>query len=117
MSEEERGLSDDPERALRFIMNNAVRFAQAKANRVYMEEYRKTLKAKKMKEFEDAYPSAAAQEREAYASNEYAGHLLALKEAHAIEEALRWKLIAAEAAIEVWRSKEASNRSLDRSGR
>lgn len=115
MSDQATGL--DPEKSLRFISANAAKLAQAKANRVYMEEYRKTIKAQQMKRFEESHPSAVAQEREAYASAEYAGHLLALKEAIAVEEELRWKMVAAEAAIEVWRSMEASNRSLDRAAR
>ena len=35
----------DPNAAVDFMYNHAVAFAQAKANRFYLEEYRKTLKA------------------------------------------------------------------------
>ena len=40
----------DPQKHLRRMWETAPKLAQAKANRVYMEEYRKTLKATLMKE-------------------------------------------------------------------
>jgi hypothetical protein len=102
----------DPQSALRELWRMAPKYAQAKADRIYCEEYRKTIKAQLMK----ASPSDAigAQERDAYASEEYAQHLLGLRESVRIEEELRWKLISAQAAIDVWRSLEASNRGMDK---
>ena len=55
-----------------------------------------------------------AQEREAYLHEEYVQLLEGLREAVAVEEKLRWDLIAAQARVEVWRSEEASNRLQDR---
>jgi hypothetical protein len=52
-----------------------------------------------------------AQEREAYAHEEYKQLLNGLKAAVEVEEELRWALVAAQARIEVWRSQEASNRA------
>ncbi len=86
--------------------------AKAKATRVYLEEYRKTLKALKMQASGET--SAAAQEREAYAHPEYVTHLEALRMAVEDEEAARWKLLTAQAAIDIWRSQNASNRVLDK---
>ncbi len=103
----------NPQRNLRRLYENGPLLAQAKAERVYMEEYRKTLKAQLMKA--SGEKSAAAQEVEAYAHQNYVQHLVALREAVAAEEVLRWKMVTAQAAIEVWRSQEASNRNLDRS--
>lgn len=105
----------DPQKSLEFIHKNGRKFAQAKANRVYMEEYRKSIKARLMKESGES--SAVAQEREAYASPDYVSHLEALKQAVEAEESIRWGLVAAEAAIEVWRSQEASNRAMDKGTR
>ena len=51
---------------------------------------------------------------DAYANPDYLVVLQGIKEAVEIEETLRWKLIAAQARIEVLRSAEASNRHLDR---
>lgn len=102
----------DPQAALEQLWKLAPRYAQAKAERIYVEEYRKTLKSRLMKEC--GLDPIGAQEREAYAADEYAEHLDALREAVRIEEELRWKLIAAQAAIDVWRSMESSARLIDR---
>lgn len=98
----------DPQKAVDFIRDNADEYAFAKANRVYVEEYRKSLKAILMKKsMENA---VNAQEREAYSDDEYRAHLQAIFEAIVEEEKYRWKMVAAQARIEVWRSQEASNR-------
>lgn len=105
----------DPQKHLRRMWENAPRLAQAKANRVYMEEFRKTLKSHLMKHHESI--PLAAQEREAYAAEEYRKHLEALKEAVRIEEELRWRMVTDQASVEVWRSQEASGRMIDKAAR
>ena len=102
----------DPQKHLRRMWESAPKLAQAKADRVYLEEYRKTLKALLMQRCEET--SAVAQEREAYASPEYAAHLLGLKAAVEAEELLKWRMVTDQASVEVWRSQEASNRAIDR---
>lgn len=102
----------DPQAAIEQLWKLSPAYAQARADRVYMEEFRKTLKAQLMKESGES--AIGAQEREAYAHASYAEHLNALREAVQIEEEARWKLVAAQAAIEVWRSQEATNRATDR---
>ena len=94
---------------LEYIKNTAQKYAKAKAERMYVEEYRKTLKAKIMSE--DKSQPVNAQERNAYSHPDYEQHLLAIKEAVEIEEELRWKLIAAQAMVEVWRSLSANKRA------
>lgn len=94
---------------LEYIKNTAQKYAKAKAERMYVEEYRKTLKAKIMSE--DKSQPVNAQERNAYSHPYYEQHLLAIKEAVEIEEELRWKLIAAQAMVEVWRSLSANQRA------
>ena len=103
----------DPQKHLRRMWENAPRLAQAKANRVYMEEYRKTLKSQLMKACNES--SVNAQEREAYAHAQYVAHLEGLREAVEAEEILRWRMVTDQASVEVWRSQEASNRAIDRS--
>lgn len=98
-------------RALDYIRDAAPAYAKAKANRVYLEEYRKSLKAIIMKEVEPNYPSAAAQEREAYSDDRYRQLLDGLRQAVEEEEKLRWRIVAAQAKIEVWRSLESSRRT------
>jgi hypothetical protein len=58
--------------------------------------------------------SAAMREVEAYAHQEYQDHLKAIQQAPEIEEALRWKMATAQAAIDVWRSMESSTRGMVR---
>ena len=102
----------DPMQAVEYMISKSGEYAQAKANRIYCDEYRKSLKALLMKKaMVDGHNAANAQEREAYANPDYMSHLKALQAAVEAEEKLRWMLIAAEARIEVWRSQEASKRN------
>lgn len=99
----------DPHDAIDYIIRNAKKFAQAKADRLYLEEYRKSLKAMLMKRSMEG--AIGAQEREAYAHPEYIELLKGLKVAVEIEEKLRWDLIAAQARVEIWRSEQANLRT------
>lgn len=104
-------INDDisPFKALDFIRDNANAYAEAKANVVYMTEFRKTKKALLMNE-SDA-KTESAKESYAYANPSYTQHLEALRDAITEAERLRWLMIAAEAKIEVWRSLESSARA------
>jgi len=100
-----------PYKAIEFILENAPKYAQAKAQRIYLEEFRKTKKALLMKEaLEMGFESAVAQEREAYAHLEYADLLKGLMVAIEQEETLKWKLTAAQMKADIWRSEQASER-------
>jgi len=99
----------DPQLAIDYIFKNGKRYAQAKAERIYMEGYLKSLKAILMKRSMEQ--AVNAQEREAYSDPEYVQLLKGLKEAVESEEEIRWGLVAAQARIEVWRSMEATNRA------
>jgi len=99
----------DPERAIEYIFKHGKRYAKAKAERRYLEEYRKSLKAILMKRTIEL--AVNAQEREAYSDPEYITLLKGLQEAIEIEEEVHWGLVAAQARIEVWRSMEATNRA------
>ena len=102
----------DPQDAVDYMIENSKAYAQAEGEEVYMKEMRKTIKAEQMIEAElRKHKTAAMQEREAYASEPYKKHLVALKEAVQEREELRWLMVAAEARIAVWRSQEASNRA------
>lgn len=109
-------MSDDSEvnifRALDFIRDSAPAYGQAKASRVYLEEWRKSKKALLMRDAELAgHKSAVAQEREAYAHPEYIKVLEGLRDAVAEEERLRWLIVGAQAKIECWRTIEANKRA------
>jgi hypothetical protein len=97
-----------PFRALDFIRDNAPAYAQAKANVVYMTEYRKTVKAMLMASSSEKTESA--KETYAYSHPDYKAHLKALEVAVGECERLRWLMVAAEAKISVWQTLEASER-------
>ena len=100
-----------PYKAIEFIIENSVKFAEAKAQRIYLEEFRKTKKALLMKDaMARGIDSAVAQEREAYAHIEYADLLKGLMIAIKKEETLKWMLTAAQMKADIWRSEQASER-------
>ena len=99
---------DNPaHKAIDFILTNASKFAQAKATRVQLEEYRKSKKAI-LANLEEG--SLGAKEMFAYAHPEYIQLLLDIKQAIAEEEELRWKLEAAKLRVEVWKTEEYTKR-------
>ena len=105
----------DPQAAVDYMVAKAGEYAQAEANKVYMEEMRKTIKAEQMIEAEEmGHKTAVMQEREAYSSQRYKTHLEALRTAVEERERLRWMLIAAQARIDVWKTQEMSNRRIER---
>ena len=105
-------MSNDPNRAIEYILKNSKEYAQAKANRVYIEEYRKSKKAILMGLSDES--AANAQERYAYAHPEYSELLLGLKAAIEIEETLKWNLTAAQLRVDIWRTEQANNRFVDK---
>lgn len=103
---------EEIERALDWLVRESKSAAQARANRVYMEEYRKALKAKLMKSC--GQESIGAQEREAYAHPDYLTHLEALREAVEQDELYRWRMTAAEARISAWQTQSRMARAADK---
>jgi hypothetical protein len=99
-------------KALDFIRDNAPAYAKAKSERIYLEEFRKSKKALLMRAAEIAgHKTGAAQEREAYAHDDYMALLEGLRSAVEQEEALRWLIVGAQAKIEAWRTIEANRRA------
>ena len=101
---------EDIEKAIDYLRDNAIQAAQSRANRIYMEEFRKSLKALIMSEHKDL--PVSAQEREAYCDQRYLKHLEAMKTAIAHDEQNRFMRVAAEAKIEAWRSFSANHRAV-----
>ncbi len=98
-------------KALDYIRNSSAALAKAKADRVYLEEFRKTKKAILMKLGEvEGCTSATIQERFAYSHPEYMELLNSLKIAVEEEERLKWMMIACQAKIEVFRTLQANAR-------
>ena len=102
------------EDAAQAIRDKAPAYGEAKAQRVYLEEFRKSKKALLMKDaLEMGYEAANAQEREAYADPAYQQLIKGLAAAIEKEETLKWEIEAARLDIEIWRSREATNRTQD----
>lgn len=100
------------EKSVDYLRDNARKAAQAKAERIYMEEYRKVVKALLMREV--ASESLGGQEARAYADKRYTTHLDALQGAIERDEYHRWMMVAAQAKIEAWRTQCANVRILDK---
>jgi hypothetical protein len=102
--------------AVDYLYTHGRKYAEARAHRVYLEEYRKSQKAMLMKAAlsDGRAKSAAVAEIEAYADPAYIEVLKGLEAATEAEETLRWGLVSAQARIDVWRSQEASNRAFDK---
>lgn len=100
---------DEIDKALDYLRDNARDAAQARADRIYVEEYRKVLKAQIMKEHGSL--SAVLQEREAYADPRYVQHLEAIRDAVVADESHRFLRGAADAKIEAWRTQSSNTRA------
>ena len=104
-----------PEEAAQTIRDKAPAYGEAKAQRVYLDEFRKSKKALLMKNaLEMGYEAANAQEREAYADPAYLQLLKGLAAAIEKEETLRWEIEAARLDVDIWRTREATTRMQDR---
>jgi hypothetical protein len=104
-----------PEQAAQTIRDKAPAYGEAKAQRVYLEEFRRIKRALLMKDaLKLGIESAAAQEREAYADPAYHQLLKGLAVAIETEETLKWEMESARLDIEIFRTREATNRLQDR---
>jgi hypothetical protein len=100
-----------PEKHAEFIGNFASNYAQAKSSRIGIELKLKTTKAILMQQaFANGVTQVAAQERDALANPDYSllidDLILAVKD----EETLKFQLESSRLHIDVWRTREASER-------
>lgn len=105
----------DPQKAVDYLRDNAEKYAEAKASRVYLDEFRKSKKSLLMLQSDEK--TQAGKEAYAYAHDEYIALLDGLKVAIEVEETVKWQMIAAQARIEVWRTQQANNRNIVNSTR
>jgi hypothetical protein len=99
---------DYPSRAIQYLIDTAPLYAKAKADRMYLEEYRKSIKAQLMSQA--GTEVLGKQETFAYAHQDYVGILEGIRQAVEKEENYRWLMTAAQARIEVWRTEQYSAR-------
>lgn len=105
----------NPNQAVDFLLKNVGLYAKAKAERVYLEEFRKSKKALLMQEALMAgVDTMAGQERDAYARSEYRELLDGLKAAIEIEEKLKFQLIGAQLRVDIWRTNQVNNRFIEK---
>lgn len=97
----------DPHKAVEYIILNAPKYAEAKANRVFIENYLRTVKSRLMSDEEG---TLGAKEAYAYGHADYEQQVRALKIATEEEEKLRYMLKAAELRIEIFKVNEYSKR-------
>jgi hypothetical protein len=98
----------DPNRAVQYLIDNAPKYAEAKANRVFIENYLRSVKSKLMGNEEG---TLGAKEAYAYAHDDYVEQLKGLKVATEEEERLKFMLKAAELRVEIWKTQEYSKRA------
>ena len=99
------------ERPINWIRDKAKEFGHVKAERIYLEELRKSKKAILMQHAPDNLKTVADKENFAYSHPDYQKLLNDLKDVVQREEELRLKIKAAEMKFEEWRTKQANNRA------
>ena len=102
----------DPHEAINYIFTHAPEFAKAKGQLAQLEAYRHSLRSIKMKQSNEQ--SLGAQEREAYASQEYQDLCAAIGVATEETEKLKYQLEAAKMRFQAWQTESANNRQLEK---
>lgn len=93
------------------LRDTSAQFAKAFADRVYLEEFRKSKLAILMKEAEaNGFTTAAAQDREARAHPQYLELLDGLRQATELSERLRWNLEVAKLGVALYQTRKATER-------
>jgi len=100
---------NEPTKAIQYIIDTAPLYAKAKADRMYLEEFRKSRKAQLMANA--GTEVLGKQETYAYAHQDYIQILEGIRQAVETEEKYRWLMTAAQARIECWRTEQYSMRA------
>lgn len=98
----------DPQKAIEYIIVNSPKYAQAKADRVFIENNLRVVKARLMNQEEG---TLGAKEAFAYAHMDYEVQLKGLKDAVEKEEHLKYMLEAAKLRVEIWKVNEYTKRT------
>ena len=99
---------NEPTRAIQFIVDTAPLYAKAKADRMFLEEFRKSKHAQ-LKSLAGT-EVLGKQDTFAYAHPEYVEILEGIRAAVEIEERYRWLMTAAQARISVWQTEQYNAR-------
>jgi hypothetical protein len=105
-------VSEAIERRMAELRQLADDYAKARANTVYLEEFRKSKLAILMKAAEaQGVKTSAAQERDALAHPDYLALLDGLKAAVEVSERSRWLLRISEMGADIYRTEQATLRA------
>ncbi len=99
---------NEPTKAIQYIIDTAPLYAKAKADRIYLEEFRKSRKAQLMANA--GTEVLGKQETYAYAHQDYIQILEGIRQAVETEEKYRWLMTAAQAKISVWQTTQFNAR-------
>jgi len=99
---------NEPTKAIQYIIDTAPLYAKAKADRMYLEEFRKSRRSQLMSQA--GTEVLGKQETYAYAHQDYIEILEGIRQAVEREERFRWLMTAAQARIECWRTEQYSAR-------
>jgi hypothetical protein len=99
---------NEPTKAIQYIIDTAPLYAKAKADRMYLEEFRKSRKAQLMSQA--GTEVLGKQETYAYAHQDYIQILEGIRQAVELEERYRWLMTAAQARISVWQTTQFNAR-------
>jgi len=102
----------DPHNAYDMIENVKRKYAEAEGLAAGLEAKKRAIIAIMMKKSNEQ--SLGAQEREAYASAEYAEYCNQIGEATANKTLLKLEIAQAQMEFEAWRSEQATNRNIEK---
>lgn len=105
---------NDIDRALAYLRDNSEKDAQARAERLYMEQWIKTVLAQEQAKANA--PSVAAAEVGARISDPYISALSAYRQAIFEDEKRKFLRSAAETRIEAWRTMSSNERAQGKVG-
>jgi hypothetical protein len=103
---------EEAQDALDNLLQYALPAAKAIAEASYMDDYTRVVKARLMGNCNE--PTAAAQERYAYAHPDYEAHLQAKRTAVEKAERARFLTRAEQIRIDVWKAQEYRNRQMEK---
>jgi len=99
---------NEPTKAIQYLIDTAPLYAKSKADRIFLDEFRKSRKAQLQSQA--GTEVLGKQETYAYAHADYIEILEGIKQAVEKEEKYRWLMTAAQARIEVWRTEQYNAR-------
>ena len=99
---------NEPTKAIQFLIDTAPLYAKSKADRIFLEEFRKSRKAQLQSQA--GTEVLGKQETYAYAHAEYIEILQGIRDAVLREENYRWLMTATQAKITVWQTMQYNAR-------